>query len=180
MSGSEQRVFVCLPLKLCSQGWAICIFARKILGVLLAGSLVLASFGATAQEFTFTDMQGNEHRLSGYRGKWVVVNFWATWCPPCLAEIPDLNALHEQYGKTKLAVIGIAMEYRDPKAVMQFADSLMMSYPLVLGDDRIAAQIGPVEGLPATYLYNPQGKLVAYNVGALTKTAVEAYIGKVR
>jgi hypothetical protein len=70
------------------------------------------------------------------------------------------------------------MDYRDPKEVLAFAEQQMISYPIVLGDSQSVAEVGPVRGLPTTYLYDPQGKVVAYNVGALTRAAVEAYIGK--
>ncbi len=132
---------------------------------------------ASASAFTLTDSRGKVHKLSNYKGKWVLVNFWATWCPPCLEEIPDLVALHENK-KNKLVVIGVAMDYRDPKEVLAFAEQQMISYPIVLGDSQSVAEVGPVRGLPTTYLYDPQGKVVAYNVGALTRSAVEAYIGK--
>ncbi len=137
--------------------------------------LLLLSF-RQARAFELTDTQGRAQNLAAYKGKWVLVNFWATWCPPCNAEIPDLIALHNQYSKTRLEVIGIAMEYNDPKQVLQFAHNLHITYPIVLGNDAIAEQIGQVEGLPTSYLYNPQGKIVAYQVGALTRSAIEHYI----
>ena len=68
------------------------------------------------------------------------------------------------------------MDYRDPKQVTEFADSMFISYPIILGTPKIAAQVGKIEGLPTTYLFNPQGKIVAYQVGALTKASVEKYI----
>ena len=74
-------------------------------------------------------------------------------------------------------VIGIATDYDNPKRVTDFARDHRISYPVVLGNEGIVAQIGRVEGLPMTYIFNPQGKMVAYNVGALTKKAVEGYIG---
>lgn len=129
---------------------------------------------AAAEDFTVVDSKGKTHRLQDYKGKWVLVNFWATWCPPCLAEMPDLQKLHEQ--RKDLVVIGIAMDYKDPKYVLSFADDLLVTFPIVLGDPKIAAQIGRISGLPTTYLYNPQGKLAANNVGALTYQAVERYI----
>jgi thiol-disulfide isomerase/thioredoxin len=143
--------------------------------VLLAFCLVVLSAGAVAGGFSLKDSKGKVHNLSDYKGKWVLVNFWATWCPPCLDEIPDLIALHEQKN-SKVAVIGVAMDYQNSKQVIEFADSMFISYPIVLGNQKMAAQIGPVEGLPTTYLYNPQGKMVAQNVGAVTRAAIENFI----
>jgi len=132
-------------------------------------------WAVAAQAFSMTDSKGRTHTLAGYKGKWVLVNFWATWCPPCLAEIPDLVSLYENK-KNNLIVLGVAMDYQDRKKVLEFADQLMISYPIILGDYKMAEQVGSVPGLPTTYLYNPQGKLVAYNVGALSREVVEHYI----
>lgn len=154
---------------------------RKITFYLLARALLLGGLllglgnAARAADFTLTDSTGKIHKLSQYKGKWVLVNFWATWCPPCLAEIPDLNELHEDK-KNNMAVFGIALQYANPKQVIDFAEGLMVSYPIVLGNPKIASQIGPVDGLPTTYLYNPQGKLVAHQLGPITKEAVVEFI----
>jgi thiol-disulfide isomerase/thioredoxin len=137
--------------------------------------IFLALVSLSAQAFTLVDSKGKAHSLAQYKGKWVLVNFWATWCPPCLEEIPDLIALHENK-KNNLVVLGVAMDYRDAKTVSQFSDQLMVSYPIILGDQKSAAQVGTIPGLPTTYLYNPQGKVVAYNVGVITREAVERYI----
>jgi thiol-disulfide isomerase/thioredoxin len=137
--------------------------------------LLLSAAWAQAADFTLTDTAGKSHTLSGYKGKWVLVNYWATWCPPCLEEIPDLIALHENK-KNNLVVIGVAMDYRSAKQVTDFADGLLVNYPIVLGNDQTVRQIGPVRGLPTTYLFNPDGKMVAQQVGAITREMVENYI----
>jgi thiol-disulfide isomerase/thioredoxin len=143
----------------------------------LAGLLLaLMVSGVQAVDFKVTDTNGKNHTLAGYKGKWVLVNYWATWCPPCLEEIPDLIALHENK-KNNLVVIGVAMDYRDAKQVTDFADGLLVEYPIVLGTPQIVNQIGPVQGLPTTYLYNPEGKMVAQQVGLITREVVESYIG---
>ena len=140
--------------------------------VLIAFSIITTS----AWGFEFTDSQGHAQSLNAYKGKWVLVNFWATWCPPCLKEIPDLIALQSQYSKTKLSIIGVAMDYTDPKEVIEFAKNMHINYPIVLGNPDIAAQIGELQGLPTSYLYNPDGKIVAYQLGGLRKADVEAYL----
>lgn len=144
---------------------------RKISLLLIAMLWISA---AAAEGFTVADAKGKTHRLQDYKGKWVLVNFWATWCPPCLEEIPDLQKLHETH--KDLVVIGIAMDYKDPKYVISFADDLLVTFPIVLGNQEIASQFGSISGLPTTYLFSPQGKLAAKNVGALTRQAVERYI----
>lgn len=142
----------------------------------LAGLLLALTVSwAQAEGFKVTDTNGKTHTLAGYKGKWVLVNYWATWCPPCLEEIPDLIGLHENK-KNNLVVIGIALDYRNAKQVTDFAEGLLVNYPIVLGNPPIVNQIGPIQGLPTTYLYNPDGKMVAQQVGAITRASVENYI----
>lgn len=136
---------------------------------LLAGMLAPA-----ASAFTFEDSDGKVHRLADYRGRWVVVNFWAKWCPPCLKEIPELAALHE--GNDHIRVLGVALQYRDRQYVTQFADQLVVSYPVVLGDDATASQVGPVGGLPTTYVYDPCGRIAARQVGPVTRRDIEQFV----
>jgi thiol-disulfide isomerase/thioredoxin len=145
------------------------------LRTLLLGCLLLLTFNVAANEFVFKDMQGKVQRLSDYKGKWVLVNFWATWCPPCLEEIPDLVDMHNARSSSDFAVIGIAMS-SSRESVFAFAKQLEISYPIVFGDDKSAAQIGRVEALPTSYLYDPTGKLVSYQSGMITREAIEAYI----
>jgi thiol-disulfide isomerase/thioredoxin len=133
------------------------------------------ALGAAAQPFEFKDMQGNAQRLSDYRGKWVLVNFWATWCPPCLEEVPDLVSLHEAHKTKDLVVIGVALDSTE-KSVKAFVAKRNVTYPVVMGDYDMAEQVGQVEVLPTSYLYNPQGELVSYQEGLLSRESVESYI----
>lgn len=143
--------------------------------ILFVAVLLLTAGTAAAQGFVFKDMQGQAQRLSDYRGKWVLVNFWATWCPPCLAEVPDLVELHEAHRKSDLVVIGVALESSE-KSVKQFIDKKHVSYPIVVGDYDLAAQVGEVEALPTSYLFDPTGKLVSYQEGMVTRSSIESYI----
>jgi thiol-disulfide isomerase/thioredoxin len=137
--------------------------------------LMLGMLAGQAAAFEIVDSNGKTLRLADYQGKWVLVNYWATWCPPCLNEIPDLIELHGNR-KNNLVVIGVALSYRDPKQVLNFADTLGVNYPIVLGNEKTVRQIGPQQGLPTTYLFSPQGKMVAQQVGPITREAVEKFI----
>lgn len=138
--------------------------------------LLLLPLASQAADFTLQDMQGKTHHLSDYRGRWVLVNFWATWCPPCLAEIPDLISL--QNAHKDIVVIGIAMDYSSGKLVADFVKKHGINYPVVLGNSSIVAQIGDMEVLPTTYLYSPAGQLASYQAGGITRASVEAFIRK--
>lgn len=145
------------------------------LRLLLLSCLLLTTINVVANEFVFKDMQGSVQRLSDYKGKWVLVNFWATWCPPCLEEIPDLVEMHNARKESDFVVIGIALSSsRD--SVNAFAKQMEISYPIVFGNDKIAAQIGKIDALPTSYLYDPTGKLVSYQAGMVTRDAIESYI----
>lgn len=142
---------------------------------LAAASLLIAALPAGAAGFTLQDMSGKTHRLTDYRGKWVLVNFWATWCPPCLSEIPELIALHNAHKDKDLVVIGVALD-STRVSVTEFAGKSGISYPLVLGDRKMSGQIGAVEVLPTSYLYAPNGELVSRQAGEVTRASVETYI----
>jgi thiol-disulfide isomerase/thioredoxin len=138
-------------------------------------ALLLAAGAASAESFLFKDMQGQDQRLQDNRGKWVLVNFWATWCPPCLEEIPDLIALYEAHKKVDLVVIGVALD-STKESVVEFVAKKKIGYPIVFGDYDLAAQVGEVEALPTSYLYDPTVKLVSYQQGMVTRASVESYI----
>ncbi len=140
--------------------------------------LLVCSCCACAADFSLQDMQGKTHRLADYRGKWVLVNFWATWCPPCLKEIPELVSLHDAHHRKDLVVFGIAMDSGSNQEVADFAKAHGISYPVVMGDRRTASQFGQIEALPVSYLYNPKGEPAGYQAGEVTRAGIEAFIRK--
>lgn len=137
-------------------------------------AMLSLSLQACSADFRLEDMQGRALSLSDYRGKWVLVNFWATWCPPCLAEISELKALAASH--KDIVVIGIAMEYGSPGIVADFVRKHRIGYPIVLGNRKIVSQIGELDVLPTSYLYSPTGEQVSVQRGELTRAGVEAYI----
>lgn len=149
----------------------------KLLKIIVLTTLLGLSgqlFAATkAQNFELTDMAGKKHQLSQYAGKWVIVNYWATWCPPCLEEVPDFVALYDSRKNKDVMVIGVALDYESAADVQAYVDDMLMSYPIVLGDEKATAQIGPADVLPTTFIYNPKGQLVKTKRGLVTKQYLE-------
>jgi thiol-disulfide isomerase/thioredoxin len=136
--------------------------------------MFFSAFTYAGSAFTLIDTSGNKHRLSDYKGKWVIVNYWATWCPPCLEEVPDLVNLYDQRKDKDLMVFGVVFEFNSVKEVEKYADDMLMSYPVVLGNQRITKEIGSAAVLPTTYIYDPQGQLVKTRRGLITKQYIES------
>ena len=135
---------------------------------------------ATALEtvdFTLPDLDGKPVSLSDFRGKWVVVNYWATWCPPCLEEIPDLVELHEN-NRDKLVVLGVDHEEVNDDYLRELVDTYFISYPVVRMEPAPVTPLGPVFGLPTTYIVSPAGEVVAHQEGPVTREAIENYISR--
>jgi peroxiredoxin len=148
--------------------------------ILVLALLVGLAISTQAAGFTLKDNAGKTHTLSQYKGKWVLVNFWATWCPPCLKEIPDFVSLYEARKNKDFMALGVAVDYQDAKEVVDYAKKLSMNYPLIMGDDKNTAQFGDLVGLPVSFLYDPQGKLVLKKIGTLPKETIEKYLaGKI-
>jgi thiol-disulfide isomerase/thioredoxin len=150
---------------------------KRLLTSLLLLLISLTSHMSFAQDqFTLVDMNGVTHQLASYKGKWVIVNYWATWCPPCLEEIPDLVNLYDSRKGIDLMVIGVVFDYETLQEVETYVDDMLMSYPIVLGNEDVVKQIGAAEVLPTSYIYNPQGKLVKVKRGIVSRQYLETII----
>jgi thiol-disulfide isomerase/thioredoxin len=131
---------------------------------------------AWAGDWNLKDKDGAHYTLSGLHGKWVLVNFWAPWCPPCLEEIPDLVAVQQQH--VDLQVIGVAVMYENRKKVLDVVKKKSISYPIVFGNEDTAGDFGGLDGLPTSFLYTPSGKLVGHHQGILTQSDLEQAIAQ--
>jgi peroxiredoxin len=139
-----------------------------------AGSTPSAD-GSTAPGFTVTGLDGATHRLADYRGKVVVLNFWATWCIPCRAEMPDLEHEARVHRGDPVAILG--MDWKEPAAtVRDFTSELRTSYTMLLDSDGHAYDAYHVSALPTTFIINRQGHIKKMRLGIASRDEIEAEI----
>jgi thiol-disulfide isomerase/thioredoxin len=106
----------------------------------------------------------------------VVVDFWATWCGPCLSEIPGYIELQKKYGKDGLEIVGVSLDSKSPKYVQKFAREHGMNYTLVMGDDAAVDAFGGFDAIPTTFLINRDGRIVHKKTGAMAHDEYEALV----
>jgi thiol-disulfide isomerase/thioredoxin len=126
-----------------------------------------------APEWKLQNLEGKTVRLADFKGKVVLLNFWATWCPPCRAEIPDLIALQKQYADKGLVVIGVSMDQGGPERVASFAKKMAITYPIVMGDSKIDQAYGGIQVLPTTFIIDRKGNVVDGLLGATDRAGFE-------
>ena len=148
-------------------------------GALFASALVLGpNVQAEPVDFILPDMEDKQHKLSDYRGKWVVVNYWATWCPPCLTEIPELVDFHEDHKDKDAVVLGINFEEIGIEGLKRFSEEYFMNYPVLRTKPGPSTALGVIPGLPTTYLVSPKGEVVARQVGPVTAKLIAEFISQ--
>jgi thiol-disulfide isomerase/thioredoxin len=123
--------------------------------------------------FAVTDFDGRLHQSADWRGKVVLVNFWATWCPPCIVEIPDLIALQDKY-RDRVVVIGVSEDQAPLPLVKKFAEDRRVNYPLAMSTPELRKLFTGIVALPTTFVLDQEGRLVKKHVGLLTGREAEA------
>ncbi len=118
-----------------------------------------------APDFSVTDLDGKTVTLADLKGKVVVLNFWATWCPPCREEIPALIALHEKNKARGLVVLGVSMDEGGVAEVKEFVAKNKMTYPVAMASSTIADDYGGVRAIPTTFIINRDGAIIEKIVG---------------
>jgi peroxiredoxin len=167
-------------------GFAILVIAVAIMiasGVFVGhrrteGQIVGDAKGQPAPDFELQDLNGKTVKLSDYRGKAVVVNFWATWCSPCKIEMPWFVDLQQRYGPEGLVVLGIAMDDSGHAEIQKFADEMHLNYPVLLGKEAVAESFGSVQFLPATFYIDRQGRVVDRVFGLVDRQEIENNVKK--
>ena len=133
--------------------------------------------GELAPDFTLVDLEGNQVSLSDFRGETVFINFWATWCPPCRAEMPEMEAIYQEYKDQDVAVIGV--DIRETKEeVLQYIQEGGYSWTFVLDTTGEVTTNYQITGIPSSFFIDREGIIRAMNIGAITKRAMEANLAK--
>jgi cytochrome c biogenesis protein CcmG/thiol:disulfide interchange protein DsbE len=151
-----------------------------IAAILLAGTtLGLTGIGRSetlAPAFSVRGLDGRGVRLSDFKGRAVVLDFWATWCAPCRASMPSLDALQKRYTKQGLVVLGLSVDDSEPEAVRRFANRLGVKFRLAMADERVLGLYGPIRSIPTTFFINRKGEVVRRVVGYVDEETLDSYI----
>jgi thiol-disulfide isomerase/thioredoxin len=132
-----------------------------------------------APDFTLQSLDGKTVRLSDFRGKAVVLNFWATWCGPCKIEMPWFVDLQKQYGPAGVQFLGVAMDDASTKDIAEFAQSMNVNYPILIGKESVGEAYGGVQFLPETFYLDRNGKIVDKSFGLKGRGEIEDDIKKI-
>jgi len=148
------------------------LYLRFIFLTLLLSTTVTAE---PVKDFSFQDMNGNTLNLSDFRGKWVIANYWAIFCPPCRVEIPDLIRFVKDNPK-KVVVLGMDAGMDEPETLQAFSQEQGINYPIIPTQDSTMYGFGEVRGIPTSFVISPEGELIDTHVGVLTYKHLEFYI----
>ena len=130
---------------------------------------------ADALEYSLQDLQGNAQSLSQYQDQWVIVNFWATWCGPCIRELPELVSFADRHlGSAQ--VVGIAFEKTPIDEIRSFVARFGVNYPVLIIGEEPLVPMEPLKGLPSTFLVSPEGLVVHSHVGPVTEDELTEWL----
>ncbi len=129
-----------------------------------------------APDWSLKDLDGKMVKLADFKGKVVILNFWATWCPPCRAEIPDFVSLQKEYATKGLAIVGVSLDQNGPNVVKSFVKKFGINYPVVMGSAEAAAAYGGIEVVPTTFVIDRAGQVVYVQQGGVDRATFEKAI----
>jgi thiol-disulfide isomerase/thioredoxin len=157
------------------------VFTAAIVAAMLFGGIHIAQrsraggasgqlIGQTAPEFELQSLEGKNVKLSDFRGKAVLLNFWATYCGPCKIEMPWFVEMQKEYGPQGFQVVGVAMDDASTEEIAKFAKQMGVNYPILLGKEAVGQAYGGVEFLPTTVFVDRDGKVIARKFGLQSRS----------
>ncbi len=142
----------------------------------LSPTLIAAADSGPAPAWSLKDVNGKTVKSSDFKGKVVILDFWATWCPPCVAEIPHFITLQDKYSKKGVTFIGASVDEDGAKSVVPFMERAKINYPIVLSTEDVADKYGASEAIPTTIVIDRKGNIVSRTVGSMDPAALEKEI----
>ena len=129
-----------------------------------------------APDFTLSGLDGKPFRFYDQKGKVIILDFWATWCPPCRAELPHFKSLYQEYQQKGLEIIGVALDESGAKVVKPFVEDNKITYPILIGNQKVAEDYGGIRGIPTTFIIDRHGHIIKKLVGYQDKEVFESAI----
>lgn len=129
-----------------------------------------------AANFVLPDLNNNLIQLSDFKGKVIILDFWATWCPPCTAELPHFKALYAEYYDQGLEIVGVALDKGGAAVLKPFVQKNEIPYPILIGNNKVTAAYGGIRGIPTTFVIDRQGRIIKKLVGYHEKEVFESLI----
>ncbi len=136
----------------------------------------IAAMALPAPAWKLKDLDGHEVSSDQFKGKVVVLDFWATWCGPCVEEIPGYVALQKKYGADGLVIVGVSLDRTGPARVKQFVQANAMNYTIVMGEDEIVEAFGNFSAIPTTFLISRDGRILNQKTGAAAPEEYEKLV----
>jgi thiol-disulfide isomerase/thioredoxin len=157
--------------------------SRSLPSILFLGLLALlptacAPKAGPAPGWELKNLDGKSVRLSDFKGKVVILDFWATWCPPCREEIPHFVELQTKYKDKGLVVVGISLDEGGPAVVSSFVAAQKINYPIVMGNETVSTAYGNIQAIPTTFVIDPNGDIVGRHEGFTEESVFESEIQK--
>ena len=153
---------------------------KKIIGIIfLMISLVSFSNSAKAPDFNLKDQYGVTHSLENYKGKVIFLNFWATWCPPCKKEMPDVESIYKEYGENKKDVVILGVNSEKENEVKKFLKDKGYTFPTVIDENSEVMRKYFIQAFPTSFVIDKEGNVYGYVMGGLTKEQIRQVIEEV-
>ncbi len=153
-------------------------FLNTALFTLFLSHAAFSQTGDKASDFTLETADGKKVTLSELRGQVVLLNFWATWCGPCVKEIPAFLDVYKEYKSKGFEIVGISLDRGGWKQVTPFVKRMNITYPVVIGDGKLVEAYGNFYGIPTTFLIDKNGNIVTRHIGLMTKAQLEEHLDK--